>query len=193
MTRSTPAVLFFVWAGSLLLAYTALPTTVSPALGQTPAKPRKIRPQTKADKVITFRNLWTKEIFVVGTESTTQVPKTALQSFFQCHFTGDRIRIQPKLVALSVAAARHFKKTEIHMISGYRSSKYNLMLRKKGRQVARNSQHTLGRAIDIRIPGVSTKALRTWLRKHHKGGVGYYPNSGFVHIDVGLKRSWTGS
>jgi uncharacterized protein YcbK (DUF882 family) len=45
-------------------------------------------------------------------------------------------------------------------------------------------------AIDIRVPGVSTAKLRDAALALHRGGVGYYAKSGFVHVDVGRVRRW---
>jgi uncharacterized protein YcbK (DUF882 family) len=56
--------------------------------------------------------------------------------------------------------------------------------------VAEHSQHMLGEAIDIRIPGVPTARLRDAALSLHRGGVGYYPQSGFVHVDLGRVRGW---
>ncbi len=80
----------------------------------------------------------------------------------------------------------------IHVISGFRSMKTNNMLRKKGRGVARRSQHTQGRALDFFIPGVSLSKLRAIGLRKGIGGVGYYPRSGspFVHMDTGRIRHW---
>ncbi|MEQ8375537.1 MAG: DUF882 domain-containing protein [Roseibium aggregatum] len=80
----------------------------------------------------------------------------------------------------------------IHVVSSYRSPATNNMLRKRSSGVAKNSQHTLGKAMDFFIPGVKLATLRaTGLRKE-VGGVGYYPRSGspFVHMDTGSVRHW---
>lgn len=77
-----------------------------------------------------------------------------------------------------------------HVISGYRSPATNEKLRKKGRGVALRSLHMQGQAIDIRIPGIKTRQLRSVARKLKAGGVGYYPKSDFVHVDIGRVRSW---
>jgi uncharacterized protein YcbK (DUF882 family) len=45
-------------------------------------------------------------------------------------------------------------------------------------------------AIDIRLPGLSTARLRDAALELHRGGVGYYPVSDFVHVDVGRVRHW---
>jgi uncharacterized protein YcbK (DUF882 family) len=118
--------------------------------------------------------------------------KTA-NEFFRCHFTN-----QPppafdlRLIGVLVEAALHFGVDHIDIVSGYRAPKYNLQLRKKGHEVARDSQHTYGHAVDFRLPGVATTTLRDWARTLHLGGVGFYPESQFVHTDVGPIRTWTG-
>lgn len=85
-----------------------------------------------------------------------------------------------------------FGARRVEVISGYRSDKLNEMLRKKGRHVARQSQHVLGCAVDFRLVGVATRDLLRFVRAHHSGGVGFYPSSGFVHVDSGPRRNWRG-
>jgi len=83
-------------------------------------------------------------------------------------------------------------KEPIEIICGYRSPATNNMLRSRSKGVARNSQHTLGKAIDFYIPGVPLETLRATAMRLQGGGVGYYPTSGspFVHLDVGNVRAW---
>lgn len=83
-------------------------------------------------------------------------------------------------------------KKPIHVVSAYRSPATNGMLRKRSRGVARNSQHTRGRAMDYFIPGVSVAKLRAAGLRKEVGGVGYYPRSRtpFVHMDTGRVRHW---
>lgn len=80
----------------------------------------------------------------------------------------------------------------IHVISAYRSPATNAMLRKRGRGVAKKSQHMLGRAMDFYLPDVKLSKLRKIGLQMQVGGVGYYPRSGspFVHLDVGSVRHW---
>ncbi len=78
----------------------------------------------------------------------------------------------------------------IEIISGYRSPKTNSMLRKRGRGVARRSQHMRGRAIDLHIRGVPLAKQREAAMRLHRGGVGYYPSSKFIHVDVSRIRHW---
>jgi uncharacterized protein YcbK (DUF882 family) len=101
--------------------------------------------------------------------------------------------IPPVLIERILVAAHTFESRHVRIVSGFRHPKYNTMLRKKGREVAKNSQHTLGHAVDFNLAGVSVKELYSWLLRTHKGGVGVYRHSGFVHIDTGRKRTWSGS
>lgn len=77
-----------------------------------------------------------------------------------------------------------------HILSAYRSPATNARLRKHSRGVAEHSYHIKGRAIDIRVEGVSTKAIRNTALAMARGGVGYYPRSNFVHLDTGKFRTW---
>lgn len=80
--------------------------------------------------------------------------------------------------------------TPLHIISGYRSPATNAMLRKTTHGVAKTSYHTKGKAIDIRIPGYSSRRLRDVCISMQAGGVGYYGDSNFVHLDTGPIRAW---
>ena len=83
-------------------------------------------------------------------------------------------------------------KEPFHVISGYRSPKTNNLLRKRGKGAAKNSYHLKGQAADIRLPGYKTSALRKAAFEIKSGGVGYYPKSRFVHLDIGPVRFWRG-
>jgi uncharacterized protein YcbK (DUF882 family) len=76
------------------------------------------------------------------------------------------------------------------VVSGYRSPKTNAALRAKNSGVAKRSLHMQGRAIDVRLNGVDTARLRKAALALRGGGVGYYPKSGFVHLDTGRVRQW---
>ncbi|MDF0534442.1 DUF882 domain-containing protein [Shewanella sp. A32] len=79
---------------------------------------------------------------------------------------------------------------EVHVISGYRSPKTNAMLRSHSSGVAKKSYHMSGMAMDIAMPSVKLAHLRDAALSLKLGGVGYYPKSGFVHIDCGPVRHW---
>lgn len=78
----------------------------------------------------------------------------------------------------------------VNLISGYRSPKTNHMLRQRSKGVAKKSFHMVGQAMDFNIPGVSLAQIRQAALDLKAGGVGYYPASGFVHIDTGPVRRW---
>lgn len=81
---------------------------------------------------------------------------------------------------------------KFNIVSGYRTPQTNAWLRHQlgGRNVAKNSYHMKGQAVDIFVPGVPLHKLRNIARSLKKGGVGYYPKKGFIHVDVGPERYW---
>lgn len=78
----------------------------------------------------------------------------------------------------------------IHIVSAYRSPKTNAMLRARSKGVAEYSQHMLGKAMDMHYTDVPMSRVREIGMKLQRGGVGYYPGNGFVHLDVGSVRAW---
>jgi len=78
----------------------------------------------------------------------------------------------------------------LHVISGYRCPATNAMLARRSNQVAKNSFHVKGMAIDIRVPAYRLADLRDAALELWSGGVGYYPDSNFVHVDTGPVRAW---
>lgn len=80
--------------------------------------------------------------------------------------------------------------SQIHVISGYRSPKTNAMLANTTNGVAKKSYHMRGMAMDIAIPGVDIIDLRDAAISLKAGGVGFYPKSGFIHVDTGRVRRW---
>ncbi|WP_162918729.1 DUF882 domain-containing protein [Taklimakanibacter deserti] len=104
------------------------------------------------------------------------------------------IRIDPKTIDLMWELHADLGSTRpIHIICGYRSPKTNSFLKRIGRNVAKKSQHMIGKAIDLYFPDISTEKLRNSALVRQVGGVGYYRSSGpsgFVHIDSGKVRAW---
>lgn len=78
------------------------------------------------------------------------------------------------------------------IICGYRSKETNATLRKNDRGVAKNSLHCQGKAVDLRLEHTPLKELKNAARSLKAGGVGYYPKSNFVHIDVRPKPAFWG-
>jgi len=107
---------------------------------------------------------------------------------FRC---GDVYSIDPMLLdALFELQVRAGHDKPYQIISAYRSPKTNSDLRGKSRAVAEHSLHMKGQAVDIRVSNVSTKKLRDLALAMSRGGVGYYPDSNFLHVDTGRVRSW---
>jgi uncharacterized protein YcbK (DUF882 family) len=150
-----------------------------PAVGKPPAK------------IVNLYNTWTHEWLAIDAAKPA-VPRAVVDAFLRCHFTNEPTDMADKLIPTVVAAARHFNVTTVDIVSGFRHPKYNLMLRKKGRQVARDSQHTHGTAIDFWLPGVPIATLHAWAKARKMGGVGLYLGSGFIHMDTGPIRYWNG-
>ena len=114
-----------------------------------------------------------------------------LNWILRCHHTNQTINMDTNVLEyLNIVDNQFGGDNEIHIISGFRSPEYNSLLQEKGRKVADNSLHMLGKAIDFFIPHVSLKNLRTAALSLQYGGVGYYPQTGFVHIDSGNFRTW---
>ncbi len=105
--------------------------------------------------------------------------------------TGEVKAVDPKLLDQLHRIVLEAKPlSPISIISGYRSASTNAALSKISSAVSPKSLHMEGRAIDIRIPGYQTPALRQLAINLHSGGVGYYPESDFVHLDTGPIMVW---
>lgn len=115
-----------------------------------------------------------------------------LDRFLRDHRTGDVIQLDRRVFDLlhDLTAAVGRPNAEIDIVCGYRTPWSNDFLRRTTQGVASHSLHMQGEAIDIRMPGVSTSTLRDAALNLHRGGVGYYPESRFVHVDVGRVRRW---
>lgn len=104
------------------------------------------------------------------------------------------IRIDPKTIDLVWELHADLGSTRpVHIVSGFRSPKTNAFLKRIGRNVAKKSQHMVGKAMDVYFPDVPTEKLRNSALVRQVGGVGYYPTSGqygFVHVDSGKVRMW---
>ena len=117
-----------------------------------------------------------------------------LNHFLRDHRTEDVAHYDPRefdlLHSLLVKLGR--PNATINIVCGYRTPWSNNFLRTRSAEtgVAEHSQHILSKAIDIQIPGVSTRAIRDAALSLGLGGVGYYPISHFVHVDVGPVRQW---
>lgn len=107
---------------------------------------------------------------------------------------GEEHPMDPRLFdTLHEINARLDTTSPFQVISGYRSPATNAMLHARSSGVAEHSQHVLGKACDVRVEGVALRHLRNAALDVGAGGVGYYPVSNFVHVDVARVRQWTGA
>lgn len=105
--------------------------------------------------------------------------------------TGEVVPIDRELLdTLSDLQRRLQTNGPFRVLSGYRSPETNAMLAAMRRGVVRDSLHVEAMAIDLQVPGRRLSDVRRAAMSLRAGGVGYYPRSGFVHVDVGRVRYW---
>ena len=115
----------------------------------------------------------------------------AVDHVLRDHRTDEIKPIDPQLLDLLYAIREELGCHQaFHIISGYRSPTTNAYLRAVRRGVAEHSLHMDGKAVDLRLPGWAAFSVRGVARDLRVGGVGYYPRSEFVHVDVGPIRYW---
>jgi uncharacterized protein YcbK (DUF882 family) len=161
-----------------------------PALGA----PRIIFGAQRPSRELTFYHTHTGETLdIVYREGDEYLPHAlaGIDRFLRDFRTGETHPIDPALLD-QLADIRGLLGTagRVEIISAYRSPRTNAMLAGKSGGVATRSLHMQGRALDIRLTGVPTANLRAAALELERGGVGYYPNSRFVHIDTGRVRRW---
>jgi uncharacterized protein YcbK (DUF882 family) len=138
-----------------------------------------------------------EDIDVVYRIGNTYIPEAMdqLNYFLRDHRTQDVSSYDPKEFDLLHTLMTRLGRPNgiIDIVCGYRTPESNDFLRSRGPDtgVAEHSQHMLAKAIDIRVPGVTTRTLRNAALALHAGGVGFYPVSQFVHVDVGPVRTWS--
>jgi uncharacterized protein YcbK (DUF882 family) len=114
-----------------------------------------------------------------------------LNHFLRDWRTQDETTMDPKLFDILWAVERESgSRGPIQVLSAYRSPNTNAMLRRRSHAVAEHSQHMLGKAIDFNLPDVPMNKVRAIGMRLQHGGVGYYPNVPFVHLDTGSVRAW---
>jgi uncharacterized protein YcbK (DUF882 family) len=117
-----------------------------------------------------------------------------LDHYLRDHRTGDVRHFDPRLFDLlyDLTASLSDSGVEIDVVCGYRTPWSNEFLRTRNPHtgVAQHSLHMQAEAIDIRLRGIPTSELRDAALRLHRGGVGYYRSSDFVHVDVGRVRHW---
>lgn len=168
----------------LLAAFTMMILALSPSLA------------SAQDRTLSLYNTHTHERLTVTFKRNGRFVQSGLDQLnrFLRDWRRDEVtRIDPDLFDIVWSVYREVGASQpIHVVSAYRSPATNNLLRRRSSGVARNSQHTQGRAMDFFVPGVSASALRAAGLRMQGGGVGYYPraNTPFVHLDTGSIRMW---
>ncbi|MBS0525127.1 MAG: DUF882 domain-containing protein [Proteobacteria bacterium] len=149
---------------------------------------------TTSPRTLSLTNVNTNESLTVTYWSDGAYRREALNQlnhFLRDSKTGEQTEMDPLLfdVLWHTEEITGFHGT-VEVLSGYRSPETNAWLASVSRGVARDSQHMNGNAMDIRFPGVPVFKIRQAGRALQMGGVGFYPRSGFVHLDTGPIRYW---
>jgi uncharacterized protein YcbK (DUF882 family) len=114
-----------------------------------------------------------------------------LNQILRDHRANATTDMDPELFDLLHAVALRIGSDDFyHVISAYRTPETNRAKALMSRRVARNSQHLEGKAMDLRLPGVSTDGIARIALSMQYGGVGLYRRDGFVHLDTGEPRTW---
>ena len=135
-----------------------------------------------------------KRLDLVYRHGTAFVPEALgeLGRFLGDHRSGLERPFDPALFDILADLATEVGQTgaEFQVISGYRSPGTNEMLSMTRQGIAKHSLHMQARAIDIRLPGTPTARLREAALSMRRGGVGYYKELDFIHVDTGPVRHW---
>ena len=144
-----------------------------------PTTPPTYATRPKTPGVVHLHRLATNEDFTVRVNDRRgRVPPTSVKSFEQVlrYPNGQTHPIEPRLIALLGIVSDHFGSRKVEVISGFRPFTPT--------QYTAHSNHNVGHAVDFRVPGVPNEVVRDYCRTLRNVGVGYYPNSTFVHLDV---------
>jgi len=144
---------------------------------------------------LTFYNTHTDEHLNVRYFTKGKYDRQALKNInhiLRDYRTDEIIDIDRSLLDLlyAISVKTRSREAVFEVISGYRSPATNALLHRESPGVAAKSLHIKGKAIDIRLSGYNTRGLHKAAVKLKGGGVGFYPKSDFVHVDVGPVRYW---
>lgn len=164
------------------------------ALACSVATPALAVPRLNGLRALSFHNLHTDERLHVDYWRDGNYDRKALGKInhvLRDHYSGDVYPMNVRLMDLLYDLQHRLGNSgAIEIISGYRSPKTNLHLAHLSGGVAHNSYHMRGMAIDLRMNGTSLTKIHKTAMTMRRGGVGFYPDSQFVHVDVGPVRTW---
>ena len=168
----------------------------SSAASPQPALPenRSVTQESQDHRLLLYNTHTAERIELVYRRGDAYVPGALakLDYFLRDHRTGEVRHFDPGLydILSDLASSIGHPGGQIDIICGYRTSSTNESLRAHTTGVAKNSLHIQAEAIDLRMPGIDTLKLRKAALALRRGGVGYYPHSDFIHVDVGRVRQW---
>jgi uncharacterized protein YcbK (DUF882 family) len=165
------------------------------ALASVAAQPAlAIVPRITHARSLAFHNLHTDERLRVTYWKDGKYDRAAwakINHTLRDHYSGDEHPMDLRLMDLLFdLQTKLHNDNPVEIISAYRSPKTNMHLASLSDGVAKQSYHTKGMAIDIRMNGTSLSKIHKTALAMKRGGVGYYPDSEFVHMDVGPLRRW---
>ena len=168
--------------------------TASLLLSGPPTKTAGTPPSEPEYRLRLYHTHTDEHLDIVYRRGSTYLPQaiSQLDHYLRDHRTGEAHHFDPRLFDLlsDLTAAVGHPGAEIDVVCGYRTPWSNEFLRRHSSGVAEHSLHMQAMAIDIRMPGVETLKLRAAALALKRGGVGYYRQSDFVHVDVGRIRQW---
>lgn len=145
-------------------------------------------------RTLSLQHAHTRETLTVTFRRDGRYDRAELQKlnwFLRDWRNDETVAMDPKLFDIVWAAQREAgSRGVIKVLSAYRSPNTNAMLRRRSSAVAKNSQHMQGKALDFSLPDADMARVRAIGMRLQRGGVGYYPNVPFVHLDSGSVRSW---
>lgn len=167
---------------------------VMPSLYAPPQEKLPPPPDDGSPRTLSFFNVNSQESLTVTFRRDGRYVQSELDrvnAFLRDSRNGDSVQMDPQLfdilwhVQRSLGTDGHYE-----VLSAYRSPETNAWLASASRGVASDSLHMRGQAIDVKLPGFTPYQVRQAARDLGLGGVGYYPRSGFVHLDTGSVRYW---
>jgi uncharacterized protein YcbK (DUF882 family) len=182
-----------LWRASRKLCFLLIPFLLLATLGHTATS---TSPSPHEYRLRFYHTHTGKRLDVVYRRGDQYIPEALdeLDHYLRDHRTGDVRHFDPRLFDLlyDLTGSLGDSRGEIDVICGYRTPWSNEFLRTRHPHtgVAQHSLHMQAEAIDIRLPGIPTSELRDAALRLHRGGVGYYRSSDFVHVDVGRVRHW---
>jgi uncharacterized protein YcbK (DUF882 family) len=181
-----------VWATAAILFLLASRST--PAESRAAHAEQPVSQESQDHHLLLYNTHTAERIELVYRRGDQYIPSALakLDYFLRDHRTGDVRHFDPRLydILSDLTFAIGHPGGEIDIICGYRTPSTNESLRAHTTGVAKNSLHIQAEAIDLRMPGIDTLKLRKAAFALRRGGVGYYPHSDFIHVDVGRVRQW---